>query len=133
MNTEALKQKRGKRNARIRKLRAERKTKGLCVRCGIQSYPYRSCEKHRREDSQVSAKRRAKLGAEGRCVSCGKPSYPCRCCAECLAKKRLLNKHSRGELRKAGRCVSCGRVRWDNKRCVYCQEAGEEWRIRNNW
>lgn len=138
MNAEALKQKREKKNAAMRKLRAERKMKGLCRECGVTASFGLFCATHREKnkkgckryyiknrDKAIAnyARRYLDLVMKGLCVVCGSPVLSGVCCVECNKKRT----HRRDEYRKSGRCTRCGRVLdeeidGDNVTCNICIE-----------
>jgi len=116
----------------VRKFRAMRKSKRLCVGCGKKHpdpYSKARCEDclaaRRKDDRAYQKKRTATLRIKGMCASCGRrPTkngrWYCTVCSKTLnAKNARIIKSLRRERREKGLCVGCGKAK-EHRAYAYC-------------
>ncbi len=104
-----------------RKLRAERREKGLCAVCEKPSPDTARCADCRKKDADSQKNRQQLLAAHGLCKMCGKvPSSDGHLyCDACLVKANRSTRKHAAKRKSEGRCNSCGKP-CDSFRCEEC-------------
>jgi hypothetical protein len=139
---------REKRNARLKEMRDEWRSAGLCTRCGKPvEGERRTCESCLAKHNQLYGEQKRAADREkyhqrldaGKCVRCGiawaEPGHSF--CRKCLDKhllecKRYDPDHAKANARrearrKAGLCIDCGKPAMEGKsRCQRCYERQQD-------
>lgn len=107
--------------------RIERRAKGLCTRCIMPATHGTMCEKHQRQNAEVTRRVRERKRAAGICECCSRPAkgfapYATYCTRHALVMKLYMLVYApewekaRADRRRAlGVCVRCGDKRWGQR------------------
>jgi hypothetical protein len=74
--------------ARMRVMRANRKSAGACQRCGTLGYPDRICDACRARSATHKRRYRASLKSRRRCIECRMPVHPGKPFVRCYDHRR---------------------------------------------
>lgn len=130
---------RGSRTEYVKKLRAERRSKGLCqcgrprdselLTCGqCREHVRTAFERNAKKYYQANKQRRAKHQGGGKC-RCGKtPASGRKLCVECLESCKRVSEKKYVKRRASGLCMDCGEKAVEGmSRCQPCRERAAEY------
>lgn len=105
-------------------LRAVRKTKGLCVQCGIVlDRKGICCKRCNSNNNKIKAKMAEKLHRENKCTDCRETLDRLGWfCSKCLTVSNNRAREKNAERRANGQCVRCGDKVSEGSYCKQCRK-----------